>query len=305
MRHTIQLPDILKPLISRGAAFGHLAGTSDRRISIGHLKLSYAAQRLFGIIRYPTHPERFRTAWSSQRQLEEVSRILEATNEQEWGAISDALHEVHTKTVAHLRDEYPSGKIRLQRRIRIVGTSAAEGYYHINSSDNSYGVRLCVAVLKAKHEGREYIPLDVDTLNGWCSYEPGAYGEILLNKEHSIEDVLMAEPYTERTGHLERDEWLVLNRNPSGELLMRVEDIDIPPEIQEHYHDASKRVSWESISGWQAEEYQSRLKPFFLLPDNRFHHTTPWFINWAFRLDQYLARRRMKRAQARDRSTDT
>lgn len=296
MDSSIVVPDILKPLISRGAAFGHLGGTSDTRESIGHLKLTYAAKRLFGISRYPTHPERFTVDWYNPGHFNQVSELLETTAEEEWCAICNALNDIHAQTIEQLRKEYPTGRVTLQRRLKLSskGQQYRSMFSHATDHDDEslYAGRLCISILKARREGMEHIPIDADIITGWCRNDPGAYGEILLRKDFAIEDVLMAAPYMERYGPLEQDEWLVLNRHPAGLIGLSVENVSIPVELESAFLDRSRRLHWDNLAEWRWDESIRRMKPFRLPPGDICRYKSPWFVDWAHRLDVYLARRR-------------
>lgn len=300
----IGIPEILVPLITRHAGDNakHMTGTTDSRQSLGHIKLTYAAKRVFGVHRFPTHPERFVTDWHRNEDLEDIIEALESTPEKEWKDLCRALQSYHLKTVAALRKRFPSGKVVLQRRLELVAKGPANHFLSaLGRRDDmaTYTGQICVAAMKARREHIHEIFFETDVLTGWCLDDPIGYGDVLLRKEFDINDVVMAAPFAYPAGKLETDEWIVLNRHPAGLMGIDVADIDIPPELEADLAEKAADLGWDALLQMRWSNTTKRVRAFLLPPNGDCRHEPPWFVNLAFRLDRYLAARRARKAMPR------
>jgi hypothetical protein len=227
------------------------AGTTDRRRSVGHIKLTYAAKQLFNISRFSTHSER----WGDigHAEFRELADAMEATTADEWRTLIDDLSSVYDSLQRALSECYPNGIIPMQRRLHLVSIDDRRTWKIAGAREHlTYGKHLAVAALKAQQEGRDFIEFDADVLTGWCSREPGAYGEILVQLDVPIQDVFLANRYLDSSG-LESDEWLILNRAPTGILRISAYAVSISTEQEtfDELRSMASNLSWDSLRAYQ------------------------------------------------------
>ncbi|MDF9434663.1 hypothetical protein [Chromohalobacter israelensis] len=201
--------------------------------------------------------------------------------------VSDLL-DTYSRLQELLREAYPDGKVQLQRRLN---------YNHLNwgnfSGDRSSYVRhFATCVLKARQEGLSKICLYTDTLSGWCKYDPGAYGRVLIKQSFNIEDVLLAQPFV--SADLESDEWLVVNRSPYGYLEIDPNEVEIPNDLVEELMDKAERYSWGRLSQSHYHRLANGCIGHLPLGEDFKPGPHAWYVNVALRLENWL-RHRSKR----------
>ncbi|QCX49680.1 hypothetical protein [Ralstonia pseudosolanacearum] len=265
----IAVPPSIGECICRGAAEGVRGGTTDTRKSVGHLKLTFAAKRLFGIYRLPTHPERFANV--DDKCYKELAAALEETTAAEWSALVTDLEAVYREMQIALKADYPTGIVPLQRRIRLVANDAPSSYNILpNPKEVTYGKHLAITALKAQEEGRGDMQFETDVLTGWCLREPGAYGEILIRRNVPIADVLLSQRYVGSSARLEPDEWLVMNREPSG--VLRVEsqavEVQLAPETLAGIGAIARNITWCDLEKYRWDTHRGHVKmPLLTFPE--------------------------------------
>ncbi|MDO3560701.1 hypothetical protein [Ralstonia pseudosolanacearum] len=265
----IAVPLSISECICRGAAKGARGGTTDTRKSVGHLKLTFAAMRLFGICRLPTHPERFANV--DDKCYREMAAAIEETTAAEWVALVTDLDAVYREMQVALKADYPTGIVPLQRRIRLVANDAPIGYSILpNPKEVTYGKHLAIMALKAQEEGQGDIQFETDVLTGWCLREPGAYGEILIRRNVPIADVLLSQKYVGPSAQLESDEWLVMNREPSG--VLRVEsqavEVQLAPETLASIGAIARNRTWGNLETYRWDTHREHVKmPLLNFPE--------------------------------------
>jgi hypothetical protein len=294
----IAVSPAIRECIARGASLGVHGGTTDTRKSVGHLKLTYAAKRLFGIARLPTHPERF--ANTDDVLYKDLAAALEEITPEVWTTLIADLDVAYRQLQIALAADYPDGFIPMQRRIQLIGYQNYNGLTFPHKPEElTYGKHLAIVALKAQAEGLDHIQFDADVLTGWCSREPGAYGEILVRRNVPIADVLLAQRYLASSG-LESDEWLVLNREPSG--ILRVDpqsvSMELTPAILATLGQQADSLSWDNLRAYQWNTHRGhRRMPLRPLPywsmsldtrsDDHPEKRLPW---WRRRSDVKAAR---------------
>lgn len=265
-----EISSVLKDCLARNELTSPLDGTNGSRESLGHMKLTYVVRRIMNIVRLPTHPERF--SYIDKPHYEKVSQALQAISDVEWLALVTEVKELYEHTQMELAKEYPNRKILLQRRIKLFDASALDITH--------YATYMHYAVEAADISG--IVEIDADILTGWCTCDPGNYGEILINHEFNIEDILLGTQLLEENSGLESDEWLVVNRSPSGLLKFNKNDINVPTEVLNH-------ISLKKKEKVLLELFGNRWKTQNLILNTRSHGNypdawTPWYVRASHKL---------------------
>lgn len=170
MKHPV--PKSIADCIYQGAAAGTKGGTTDTRKSIGHLKLTYAAKRMFGISRLPTHPERF--ADTMDMPYRDMAAGLEAMSISDWNSFIDDLQTLYKNVQEELAKDYPDGYVTLRRRLRLIPQGEDDYRYGMRGEEISYGEHVTITMIKAQAEGLSELDFDADILTGWCLNDPCA-----------------------------------------------------------------------------------------------------------------------------------
>ncbi|AZE22798.1 hypothetical protein C4K05_2400 [Pseudomonas chlororaphis subsp. aureofaciens] len=289
----IKVPQSVSDCIFLGAAAGTKGGTTDTRRSVGHLKLTYAAQKIFGIHRLPTHPERFTDTTTNDYKV--LAEGLEAVTATDWVELIRDLKSVYTAIQKQLAVDYPAGFVPLQRRLRVCdtlldggGSNTYEGKKH------TYGIHLAFMVLKAQSEGRADLDFDTDILTGWCLKDPGSYGEILIRRQVPIADILLSANYIDASSGIEVDEWLILNREPNGALKVDPTAVEIPTELFVSLSERASRTEWDSLQNYRFEISRNYVKMPFFYFGSATGKEYPWIIRSAFKLARWWCERKSR-----------
>lgn len=296
------MPEIVSECFFKGPAAGVMGGTSDSRNSFGHLKLTYVAQKLFGIHRFATHPERFNSINDKRvaYAFEKVATALEQTKSETWDALIGEVKRIYDQQQVLLAKEFPDGYVCLQRRIRL---NELDRVYFGNTQDDDeslslasamdrYSSLLTLMVLKAQEDKEDQsYKLETDILTGWCRSDPLNYGHILLKRYTPIADVLVAQPYLADPKHvgLESDEWLVLNRSPSGLMELDASLALIPQEVKDVFLEQARRRNWNDLRDLALQGLEDR-RFRMCLPTPAAPWEPVWYVRAAMRLARWLAR---------------
>lgn len=285
----IPVPGNLSECILRGAAKEVLRGTTNGRSTLGHMKITHAAKKLFGIHRYPTHPERFCSI--EQTEYRELSSAMEGVSDQELESLILELDSVYKEVQRNLKRDYVSGFITLQRRIRLV----SQREYQNDLVRLQYGEHVAISVLKAQQDNLPSIDFDTDVVTGWCLNDPGNYGEILIKHEFPIEDVLLTARYIAYESGIESDEWLVLNRQPTGVLKINPKIVTIPAEIQGLLAEHAKKMHWDSLKAFRHDANAVNAKLPLKYFGNHHLERQPWYVKKALAIARWSNQRKSQR----------
>jgi hypothetical protein len=251
----IAVPDIVSKCIFKDGGFGASGGTTNSRHTLGHMKLTYVAKKLFGIQRYSTHPERFSNF--HEETYSEIASAMEEVTDQEWADLISELGSIYEEMQKALRKDHTAGTVTLQRRIKVeIGDDASWR----SDQYRKYGEHVAMTVLKAQHDGHATVDFETDILTGWCSREPGAHGAVVVKHEFRIEDVFLSARYIDEKSGIEVDEWLVLNRHPSGLLKIDPKQIEVEEEVVASLHPKALRVSWPYLKNYRFDQLKKNLK---------------------------------------------
>lgn len=200
-----------------------LTGIFHDRLQPKAIAFSYLASRTFGVIRYPTRPDR--SAGKYAHKYGDAARLLDSYTDQQWTQLEADLRAAYTATQVALTQVFPTGVVKLERAV-------APLHHH----QHTFAARECDDValfpklaLAAQIAGQQSICLDFDIVSGWSTTALNRYGCLEMSREWPITDVIVISDLLGLSGPLEDDEWLCLNRNPRGMLELPIHNLRINP----------------------------------------------------------------------------
>ena len=194
-----------------------LSGVHRGRLNPDAVLLSYVAADYFGIVRFPTHPDR---ACDGRRpEFPEVRNHFDRLGEKELDSLRNGLEQLYCYTQGKLKCEFPGqSSVPLYRSIGHVGGE------QIGVDDPEIYPLLVAA---ASQEHKTTLEIDVDILSGWSKVAQPVYGCLTLKRDWPLEDILLVSDHLDELGTLgpmETDEWLCINRRRDGLLIFNVDE---------------------------------------------------------------------------------
>lgn len=250
-----------------------LSGVHRSRLNPEAVLLSYVAADYFGIVRFPTHPER---ACDGRRpEFPEVRSLFDRLTQEQLDSLRNRLEELYCFTQAQLKTQFPGQcSVPLYRSIGQVGGEK------IGVDDPELYPLLAAA---ATQENKTTIELDIDIVSGWSRVAQPVYGSLTIKRDWLLEDILVVSDYLDQLGTpgpLETNEWLCINRCRSGLLTFNLDDCQLnspPSNVPAHGEQLAK------VRGLLAD----RTKHFRL---NNLG-SSPGRASWRHRLLSWVARR--------------
>lgn len=201
-----------------------LLGVWHDRLSEGSLILTYLATKSESIIRFPTHPDRsFDGLDHSGGQSKEFDKARNYLINKTSGQLSLLEQEVKTLSINIrnvLTQSFQGNKILLKRSVA-----------PILQHQNLASIRTCdqveefVRFIEAAHLANlNPISFDMDIVSGWSRSATNRYGTVELRREWDISDIFLVSDLID--GPMESDEWLCLNREPSGLVSFFLADVN-------------------------------------------------------------------------------
>lgn len=217
----------------------YLRGVWHDRLSPGGVLITWLASKNFGVIRFPTRPDRSVDGKGSRHS--EAVQLLDSLTPEELERLAQELSQVTERTQTWLRKHYPGGYIPLQRAISPLSDDPTDekNGHNREVDDVAMFPRLAEA---AKLAGMSEITLDVDIVSGWSVTSTQRYGTLHLKREWPIDNILLFSELLRSEsggpGVLENDEWLCINTSPSGLMTFAIADI-VVASLPAYYHPQS------------------------------------------------------------------
>nr|WP_314116158.1 hypothetical protein [uncultured Aggregatibacter sp.] len=193
--------------------------------SKGSRMLTFLATLYFNIFRYPSYEDRILSSISRKKMDDYISGDTK---------LEDYLKDfkkLYETTQEQLNKFFPEKNlILLTRRITVC---SRDDIVSVNSRINNVDVynteeNPVYMVKDLKEKGS--IKIDMDILNSWATVPSERYGMIALKKEIKKEDIIYFNHIndSEREGKvIEKDEYIVVNREPTGVVCFKQEDVEI------------------------------------------------------------------------------
>lgn len=192
-----------------------------RRLTPGGVALTYLASRAFGVVRYPTRPDR--SVDSRNDSFKDVVAYLDTFTEEKWERLSLELLDIKKRTGEILFDVTGSANVNLVRFIELPPQPNIP-----TPGDQDDLISFTLLTEASKQAGLPTITIDMDILSGWSKIGSSYYGQLKLTRAWQIDDVLLvSELLTSERGQqpLEDDEWICINRHPSGLVQFPIEHV--------------------------------------------------------------------------------
>ncbi|KHE02657.1 hypothetical protein NL54_03250 [Pantoea stewartii] len=187
--------------------------------------------------------------YSWYRNDSDVKGLIESLSKSQLSEIITELNEVYRNTqillnsagVTHVnlrREIAPKGiPHRISKRVRI-------SQFGIDMM--SYDSLLMLYKVSANILGYEKIPVHMDVLNSFTdTNDRGGYGSISLNFNIPIEDVMYSY-LTFPSDQMEGEEWIVINRSPTGIIELPVSNLTINDKrVESFYNEIYSHLSSE------------------------------------------------------------
>lgn len=193
-----------------------LRGVFHHRLEPRGLALTYLASRVLGLVRYPTRPDR--SVDRDNPGFMSAVAYLDSISESQWDLLGKELLGIKKATADILKSASENSEIELVRFIELPPTP---GISVLGDQDDRLSFTLLTAA--AQQAGFPSITIDVDILSGWSRIGSSYYGCLQLSRDWPIDDILLVSDLLtckdSREPPLESDEWICINRQPTG--LMR------------------------------------------------------------------------------------
>lgn len=189
--------------------------------------LTFLASLYFNIFRYPSYEDRILSSVSRKEMDGYISGDIK---------LEDYLKDfkkLYETTQKQLNKFFPGkNSITLSRRIKVCSRN---DIVSVNSRVNNVDVynteeNPVYMVKDLKEKGS--IKIDMDILNSWATIPSETYGDIVLKKEIKKEDIIyfnhINDSELEGLKPIEDDEYIVVNREPTGVVSFKREDVKIP-----------------------------------------------------------------------------
>ncbi len=196
-----------------------LQGIWHKRLEPRGIAFSYLAARTFGIVRFPTRPDR-NVCHDDQdsKEFRDAIMLLDGKTEAQWKQLEEELRDIHRATKAALMSLTSGATVQLERAIVPSKNGKTAGVeYNRYSDDVDIFPAYAQAAITA---GLAHIDIDIDIVSGWSIGSLQRYGDLHLQHEWDLDDVIIVSDLlataTSSSGPLEANEWLCINRNPGG-----------------------------------------------------------------------------------------
>ncbi|NEX60206.1 hypothetical protein [Noviherbaspirillum galbum] len=186
-----------------------LLGVWHDRLTPHAIVLTYLAARNFGVIRFPTRPDR--SVDGGNKGHQDAVDLLDKYTDDELANLSAELNHITSQSQQILSALYKSPSICLERAIAPI--DARSQYLTANRAVDNIELYPALA-LAAERAGLASISMDVDIVSGWSTTATQRYGTLHLSRAWAIDDVLLVSDLLD--GPMESNEWLCVNRNPRG-----------------------------------------------------------------------------------------
>lgn len=201
-----------------------LLGVWHDRLSEGALILTYLATKNESIIRFPTHPDRsldgLNHSGGQSEEFDKARNYLINKTPSQLLLLEQEVKTLSINTRNALIQAFQSNKILLKRAVA-----------PILPHQNLPSIRTCdkveefVRFVEAAHLANiNPVSFDMDIVSGWSQSAANRYGAIELKREWDVKDIFLVSDLI--NGPMESDEWLCLNREPSGLVSFFLADID-------------------------------------------------------------------------------
>lgn len=238
---------------SKSEEYAYIRGFSEEKGN-GYAILLWFYSKLFGDLKLPINNDR-----NYFRNKEDVDKTIESLNEQQLTEIVSELKGIYNSIQKALKDAGVS-HINLRReiapgKIRSMGGSSAKiSPFGIFEMD--YSGMLMLYKASAEVIGRKTIPVYMDVINSFTdTNDKGGYGSISLELSIPTEDVLYSH-LNFHTDETEGEEWVVLNRSPTGMVELSVSSVVIiDEEVESFYKNCYSNIDIDSAHQLLSQAY--------------------------------------------------
>jgi len=223
-----------------------LLGVWHDRLADRAIVVSYLATRNFGVVRFPTRPDR--AVDGDGQGYAGAARLLDSYSDSKLTNLATELANVTLQTQNILSYVYSGNDIVLQRAVAPMDEKSGQ-YIAANRQCDRIELFPMLA-MAAEQAGVRSICLDFDIVSGWSTTSLQRYGTLHITKTWPISDILLvsdllAGPNGSAVGPLESNEWLCVNRNPRGMIEIETSDFKVV-DLPESY--ASKVRSHKAVA---------------------------------------------------------
>jgi hypothetical protein len=173
-------------------------------------------------------PENWREVGSQvnrdNARFTEVVAYLDTFTDDKWERLSSELLDITNRTREILFDLTRSTSVNLVRFIELPPQPNIP-----TPGDQDDLISFTLLTEASKQAGLPTITIDMDILSGWSKIGSSYYGQLKLNRAWQIDDVLLVSDLltSERGQPLEDDEWICINRSPSGLIQFPIEHVAV------------------------------------------------------------------------------
>lgn len=185
-----------------------LIGVWHDRLNPKAIVITYLATRNFGVVRFPTRPDR--SVDGKGHGYSDAVALLDSFTDSELDGLAAELRSISSTTQQVLRTINPTGLIKLERALAPMSTTQ---YLAANRECDQIELFPMLA-LAAQKASQPSICLDIDIVSGWSTTSLQRYGTLHITRDWEIGDILLVSDILD--GPLESNEWLCVNTNPRG-----------------------------------------------------------------------------------------
>ena len=176
--------------------------------------LTYLTSKVFNIIRLPTYCDRTINSIT----IDQVNKYIDELED-----LENELETLYQYTQSRLKEAgyEESDKIKLYRGIvkesYFANLNTDSCYSSVRDDDEIEPIVLATYILHKKQECSQIVELEINILSSWSQYTSnGTYGDITLERDIKIKDILCFNAYGDSQGPLEPNEWIVINHSNTG-----------------------------------------------------------------------------------------
>lgn len=185
-----------------------LIGVWHDRLNPRAIVITYLATRNFGVVRFPTRPDR--SVDGKGHGYREAVALLDSFTDSELDDLAAELRSISSSTQKVLEAIHPTGQIKLERALAPM---TRPQYLAANRECDQIELFPMLA-LAAQQASQPSICLDIDIVSGWSTSSLQRYGTLHITKNWATRDILLVSDILD--GPLESNEWLCVNTNPRG-----------------------------------------------------------------------------------------
>lgn len=208
--------------------FELLTGVWHDRLNPKAIVITYLATRNFGVVRFPTRPDR--SVDGKGHGYREAVELLDSFTDSELDTLAAELRSISSATQNALQSINPTGQIKLERALAPMRKAQ---YFGANRECDQIELFPMLA-FAAKKALQPSICLDIDIVSGWSTTSLQRYGTLHITRNWNIGDILLVSDILD--GPLESNEWLCVNTNPRGLVefpISNVRVVGLPEEFIE------------------------------------------------------------------------